>query len=121
MALCLAALPAEGADFALRGQWSITTPRIPDYQGVVLIDGQRRATWDSPQDHGRPARYLGYVRAADASRVEIMLTDRDSVRRVDCLIESSDLLHCHVVFANGRRSYMFALTRIGSGPASLVP
>lgn len=119
-ALLVLAMPAMAQDFPLRGQWNVTMPSNPNYVGVVLMDGQRRVTADSPNDSGRPARYLGYVRAADDLAVEMVLTDRVSVTKASCLRESSDLMRCHTTFADGKRSPAYILTRVGPGPAKLT-
>ena len=116
--LCLLACPAVAQD--LRGQWHITVPSQPGYTGTVLIDAQRRATWDSPADYGRPARFVGYVADADSMNVRILFTDRSAVVQARCAILSSDLMHCGLSFADGRKSPVFVLTRVGPGPHTLT-
>lgn len=116
------ALPAAAeSEFGFRGQWQITSGDRPHYIAVILIDGQRRATWDSPSDYGRPARFRGYVRVATDSRLEMVMTDSQAVVTLNCLIEASEMLRCHVAFADGSKSPLFVLTRVAGGPASLAP
>lgn len=117
-ALCLATLPAAAGD--LSGRWNVASPSRPGYEGVVLIDGQRRATWTAPEDAGRPAEYFGYVRFSDTSRVEMMMTNRAIVVRIDCSITSSDLLHCRTSFPDGKTSPMYTLSRVGDAPLRLT-
>lgn len=115
--LCLATVPAA-AD-SLQGHWNITVPKHPAYVGTVLIDSQRRATWDAPVDNGRPARYLGYVSEADSMKLKILLTNRYAVIKCDCSIMSSDLLYCVNTGPQGHKSAPIILTRVGPGPRVL--
>ncbi len=111
--------PADARDFALRGQWE---PRFPDttYVGIVLIDGERRVTWDSPKDQGQPAKYIGYVAEVTADRMMILLTNQVGVNKTYCDIRASDLLHCYILRAGGTRSDNFLMVRVGPGPATLI-
>lgn len=117
-ALCLAALPAAAGD--LSGRWNVTSAARPDYEAVVLVDEQRRVTWDSPNDVGRPAKFLGYIRFNDVLRIEIVMTDRTKVVHIDCLAAASEILHCHTTFPDGKKSPLYALTRVGSAPSRLT-
>lgn len=119
--LCLVAFGAQAASASLQGQWHITAASKPNYVGVVLIDVERRVTWDSPVDNGRPARYQGYIARLDETRVEMVLTDRAVVVRLDCRIQSSELLHCVTHFANGTTSPPYEMTRRAEGPKRLMP
>lgn len=120
-ALAFASPAIAAPDFALRGQWDISLSTDPTYVGVVLIDSQSRVTVDSPKDYGRPAKFMGYVRAMTPSRLEMVLTDRNTVVTINCLMQSNDLLHCNTTLANGQRNPVFTLSRVGPGPTSLIP
>lgn len=104
----------------LSGRWNITSRTIPDYEGFVLIDTERRVTWDAPADGGRPAKFLGYIKYSDASRAEMVMTDKVTVVRVECITEANDVLACYAIYANGTASRMFNLTRVGPTPARLI-
>lgn len=117
----LIAAPAWAQDADLRGQWKVTVPSQPTYSGTVLVDAERRATWNSPLDNGRPAKYQGYIAGLDGPKVEILLTDRVGVAHVHCMIQSSDLMVCHTVRDDGVRTAAYVLTRIGRGPDKLMP
>ena len=119
IALCLGSHAAWAAS-PLRGQWHVSATSIPDYVGNVLIDREGRATWDSPDDRGRPVTFRGYVSRLDRPRVEIAFTNGIRVTRTYCLIQSADLMHCHNVYGDGRTSDVFTLTRVGPGPANLL-
>lgn len=122
-ALCLVTLPiaAHPQSVDLRGQWQVRDPKQPSYVGVVLVDAERRATWDAPLDYGRPAKLHGYVAGLDAGAVEFIFTDREAVTRTRCTIQSSDLLHCRILFRDGAVTNTFALTRVGPGPVKIMP
>ncbi len=115
--LCLCALPASAQ--SLRGQWDVVLTNHPAYRGVVLIDAEHRATWDAPNDNARPAKFKGYV-SADGPRAQIILTDKSTVTKIQCAIQSSDLLHCHSFLADGQISDLIVLTRVGPGPSNLT-
>lgn len=124
LAACIALMlpaPGQAQDADLRGQWKVTVPSLPAYRGTVLIDAERRATLDAPSDGGRPAKYQGYVAGLDGAKVEIILTDRQSVAHLHCMIQSSDLLNCYVVRdADAGISTGFVLSRTGRGPDRLM-
>jgi hypothetical protein len=101
----------------LQGQWQITIPSRPAYNGLALIDAEHRATWDD----GNGPEFYGYVAQLDSMKAEIILTDRIGVVHTHCIIQSSDLLHCEHRYGNGRVSNRFVLTRIGPGPKTLLP
>ena len=101
----------------LRGQWQITIPSRPAYNGLALIDAEHRATWDD----GHGPEFHGYVAHFDNMKAEIILTNRVGVVHTDCTIKSSDLLHCKRRRRDGSFSNMFILTRRGPGPKTLLP
>lgn len=115
----LIAGPVWAEGFALRGQWET---RFPDatYVAIVLIDGERRVTVDSPKDQGRPAKYVGYVVEATATNLVIHLTDRAGVVKTYCDIRTSDMLHCYNIRAAGSRSDNFLMVKVGPGPHRLT-
>jgi hypothetical protein len=122
--LCLLMLgaPAYAADDCpLRGQWHVSATSSPNYVGIVLIDAERRVTWDSPLDFDRPARFQGYIVTIDSTKVDIALTDRTKVVHLNCKIESSDLLHCITLYRDGSFSPPYEITRKASGPKKLMP
>lgn len=121
MALIFALPAIAESEFGFRGQWQVTAAERPHYVAVILIDGQRRATWDSPSDNGRPAKFRGYVRAATETRLEMVMTDSKAVVTINCIIEASEMLRCQIAFADHSKSPAFALTRVGPGPISLAP
>jgi len=85
----------------------------------MLVDAEGRATYDSPMDAGRPARFVGYVERSDGSYVQILLTNRANVIRVNCMVQSNDLLQCQFFRDSGKVSDIFSLVRTGAGPTSL--
>ena len=101
----------------LQGQWRITFPSRPAYNGLALIDAEYLTTWDD----GNGPEFHGYVAHIDSMKAEIILTDRVGVVHTHCMIQSSDLLHCEHRYGNGRVSNRFVLTRIGPGPKTLLP
>lgn len=113
------ALPAMAEEFAFRGQWETRWPS-GKYVGIVLIDSERRATWDSPQDQGRPAKYVGYVAKVTATDIEMHFTDKAGVGKSFCEIRSSEMLHCYNVRPDGSRSANFLLVKVGPGPHRLI-
>lgn len=115
LGLCL----GGDADNALQGQWRIVVGSQPNYVGTVLVDAERRVTWDSPADYGKPAKFQGYVAVSDGEIVEFVLTNRSSVVRALCKLESSNLLHCYLAFKDRPQSPPFDLVRVGPGPAKL--
>lgn len=119
-ALVLLLLGAPAWAQSLQGQWHVRVPAHAAYVGVVLVDSQNRATWDSPSDHGRPAKYRGYVATLTGGNAELLFTDGLAVVRTVCQVQSSDLLHCYHRFKNGTTSEVFALARVGAGPVSLI-
>jgi hypothetical protein len=106
--------------FAFQGQWETRFPS-GNYVGIVLIDSERRATWDSPKDQGRPAKYLGYVAEAKNDRMVLHFTDRAGVGKTFCEIRSSEMLHCHNIRPDGSRSDNFLMVKVGPGPHRLTP
>lgn len=113
--LCLLAVPASAAE-GLRGQWQV---RSGSYTGIVLVDADGRATWDAPEDFGRPAKFLGYIARNDGVTAEIVFTDRKTVARIYCSIQSSEVLHCRARRPDAM-SEPFQLVRIGVGPMKLT-
>ncbi len=111
--------PVWAGDFPYRGQWET---RFPDasYMAIVLIDGERRVTVDSPKDQGRPAKYMGYIADATDKRLVIHLTDRAGVVKTYCDIRTLDLLHCYNIRAAGSRSDNFLMVKVGPGPHRLT-
>jgi len=104
-------------DNGLQGQWQITIPSRPAYNGLALIDAEYRTTWDD----GYGPQFHGYVAHTDSMEAEIILTDGVGVVHALCTIQSSDLLHCEHRYGNGRVSNLFVLTRTGPGPKTLLP
>lgn len=120
LALCLlVATPAIAQD--LRGQWNITAAHRPDYVGVVMIDSERRATWDAVVDEGRPAKFRGYVSRQDGPKVELLFTDGTQVVQAHCTMQSGDLWHCQNIRHDKSLSDPYLLTRVGPGPHRLIP
>lgn len=106
---------------SLRGHWEVRAPSIPDYVGIVLIDGAGRATWDSPNDRAKQATFIGYVARRDGPKVEMLFTNRVRVTRAHCVIQSADVLNCYNVYQSGAPSDGFMLVKIGPGPQNLMP
>jgi hypothetical protein len=115
----LIALPAWAEDFLFRGQWETQWPS-GKYVGIVLIDGERRVTVDSPNDQGRPAKFFGYVSEMAGNKLAFIVTDRAGVAATHCDIRSNELLHCHNVRADGTRSVNFLMVKVGPGPEKLT-
>jgi hypothetical protein len=120
LGLLATTVAANAQNHALRGHWEFRAPTAsPDYRGVMLVDAEGRATYDSPMDAGRPARFVGYVERSDGSYVQILLTNRASVIRANCRVQSNDLLECQFFRDSGKVSNIFSLVRTGAGPTSL--
>lgn len=111
--------PVWAQEFPFRGQWEVRHPD-PNYVAIVLIDGERRVTVDSPKDSNRPAKYMGYVAEAYDSALVIVLTDKTGVTRTYCGTRARSLLHCHVIRADGSRSDNFLMVKVGPGPHRLT-
>jgi hypothetical protein len=116
--LCLLALPVA-AQHPLQGQWLRETPSHPSYQATVVIDAQGRAVHDAKVDHVT-SHAIGYVKMT-TPRVEIVFTNRKEVSPLICHRESPDRMSCISVFPDGRISVPSIMTRVGPGPASLMP
>lgn len=117
MGLLILAGSSAHAQNALRGQWQVRF--TPDYIGVMLVDGSGRVTFDSPKDDGRPARFIGYVKAVDDARAHIIDTDQIDVAHTHCSRPSSDILDCRTTRADGSKSGRYLLVRVGPGPDRL--
>lgn len=121
--LCLLAPPAAGQGVSLQGQWDAIPPNHKT-SGTILIDAERRVTWDLHDDRRKTASYLGYVARVDAAGAEILLTDRSrnyGVVRLNCTIQSSELLHCFLIFGDGSsHSAPIIASKTGPGPARLT-
>ena len=104
--------------FDPRGHWEGTIPGYPGYTGAILIDSELRTTWDDGYGHG----WRGYVAHVDSTKVEFIITGGNAVAHADCMIESSDFLHCALRYVDGRvaKNPTF-LKRVGPGPKSLMP
>lgn len=111
--------PVWAQEFAFRGQWETRWPD-PNYVGIILIDGERRVTVDSPKDQGRPANYFGYVSEVKDTKLIFVVTDKSGVATTHCDIRSNDLLHCYVIRASGTRSPNFLMIKVGPGPHRLT-
>jgi hypothetical protein len=128
-ALCLfvlAVVPARAWNGeALQGQWSMFTTERSSLgpgirMGVVVIDAQGRATLNGADELGAmgAAKSRGYVKVNDTA-VEIILTNGIRVEHITCVLQSSDLLHCHwAISTGGTASAIF--TRVGPGPKDLT-
>lgn len=119
--LCLLAAPVHAEDCALRGQWNISLEGNPNYVGVILIDAEARVTLDAPVDFNRPARYQGYIAKIEGTKVDIALTDRKTVKHLNCKITGNDELHCITLYGDGSFSAPYVLTRKAPGPKKLMP
>lgn len=117
--LCLCALPAAAQN--LQGQWDVTAPGFPSYQGIALIDAEGRVTIDSPVDNGRPAKFRGYIDRRETTGIKIVLTDGNKVPFFFCATETTDRLHCYASRPDGSKSTAMLLTRVGPGPLTLAP
>lgn len=117
LALLCASTVAEAAS-PLQGQWLIDTAAEQGYVGIVLIDADGRAIWDSPRDAGRPAYFRGYV-ARLQPMTEFVFTNGVDVVHTYCTPLSADRMNCHNVRQKGP-SAPFDLKRVGPGPMSLL-
>lgn len=115
----LCAGPVWAQDFPYRGQWETRHPD-PAYVSVTLIDGERRVTVDSPNDAGRPAKYIGYVAEFTGVKLVLAVTDRSGVAKTHCDVRSLELLHCYVIRHGGARSENFLMVKVGPGPHRLT-
>lgn len=106
-------------NFPYRGQWEVRSVD-PNYVAIVLIDSERRATWDSPKDQGQPIKFVGHVFGFSDTHLSVHFTDRKVVSKMLCAILSSELLRCHILAANGSKSADFVLTKVGPGPHRLT-
>lgn len=115
--LLLCALPAGAQD--LRGQWDVETNN-KQASGTILIDTERRATWDIKDSHGRTTVLFGYASPKGAA-VEVTLTDRAGVYRLHCAAQSKELLHCFSHSLQAQEAHDgIILRRVGPGPAKLT-
>lgn len=115
------------ATFNPRGQWLAVMPAIPSYAATVLIDSERRVTWDArwdpkwdPKLHpGGVTRSRGYVQF-DNPTMDIIKGDGVDAGRLRCIVQSSDLLHCRGVRSDDKIGALSILTRVGPGPTTLL-
>lgn len=118
-ALCLYALPANAQ--SLRGQWDIETPNHEAFV-VLLIDGERRATWDWKSQRGPLLPLFGYVARTSGPEIVIPLTDRDQVIRLSCTVHSTDEWRCNAHFLKEQTAIDGLIARrVGPGPVTLAP
>lgn len=115
----LIAAPALAEEFPFRGQWEVRLPNS-DYVAIMLVDEDRRVTWDAPKDQGKPAIYRGYVAERTGATMVIVLTNGAAVTRSYCEARSRDLLHCHTIRADGSRSNNYLMVKVGPGPHRLT-
>ena len=120
MALALALLPVDAVAADLAGRWNVKIPENPGYEGVVLIDNERRVVLKAPLDNGKPADFVGYVKMSDIPQVQMLLTDKKIVSRIDCLAETDDMLRCRTTFANGQMTRLYVMQRVGAAPKTLL-
>ncbi len=114
---CLLALPVAAQSFSIQGKWKGTVAGYPDYVGGVMVDAERRTIW--VDDIGRSSR--GYVAHLDNTKVKFITTGIGLVAHIDCVIQSSDLLHCNGRYTDGRVfGAPFVLTRVGTAPRNLT-
>lgn len=115
--LCFSASVADAQ--SLRGQWDTKVVSRDHVFGALLIDAERRATWDISGD-GKTSSLIGYVKRIDGGTAEILLSNRADVYRLHCAIHSSDLLHCYVYLPNDGWRVDLVVTRVGPGPQNLT-
>ncbi len=115
--LCLCALPANAQ--SLQGQWDTKVVSRDHVFGALLIDAERRATWDISGD-GKTSSLIGYVKRADNGTAEILLSNREAVYHLRCAVHSIDLLHCYVHLPNDGWRVDLIVTRVGPGPQNLM-
>lgn len=126
MALCLVALPVVAtSQQAFSGVWKVTNRLDPTFKGVLLIDQEGRAIWETTWDpnyrekHGvRPvgigeAKSFGYIEPMEDGGFDIFLTDQTGVERDHCVPQKVDVMLC----AKGTTT----LNRVAPGPKSLMP
>jgi hypothetical protein len=116
VALCLLPLPAVAQN--LQGQWTSTASYLSGHNGILLIDAERRVTWDIHGEKGTTP-WIGYVARNDASAVDIPFTTKinNHVFHLHCTIQSSDLMHC---LLNDDPGSLTIMTRVGPGPRTLL-
>lgn len=119
LAILLVLLPWPTIAGQLQGQWEARLPNST-YKAIMLADSEGRLTMDSPNDGGRPAAFMGYVRRFDDVDLHAILTNRSLVSHLFCRVQSSDLLDCYVARADAA-SVRFLLVRVGKGPHRLRP
>ena len=117
LAFCLCPFSADGQ--GLRGQWDVTSTD-PNYSAVLLIDAERRATFDTPNGHGHMLQFRGYV-AQDQPGIKMVFTQGTIVMRMYCAAELSARMQCYVANPSGMISVPMFLIRVGPGPATLRP
>lgn len=115
----LIASPVMAQEFPFRGQWEVRHPDAT-YLGIVLIDGERRVTWDSPNDGGKPAIARGFAIEPTGGSLMLVLTNGAVVAKTYCDVRSSNLLHCHTARQSGMRSDNYMLVKTGPGPHRLT-
>ena len=104
---------------SLQGQWDSSTPSNPGYSGTALIDAQHRVTF-AWNNRGKEGNSFGYAKV-EFPKVEIFLTDRAAVSRFICSIVGPNRMECRGVMSDGQFTVPVVLTRVGPGPASLMP
>lgn len=114
---CLFAISAH-AESPLRGEWNLTLPSVPGYFAVMKVDAEGRVI--GVDDDGRESR--GYVAHADAASAEFVITERGTVSRIRCAVQSRDLLHCQGMYTTGAafRSMLILSRTERPGPKSLI-
>ena len=113
----MVATPAHGQS-PLQGEWKGTLPSVPGYVSTMKVDAEGRTIM--VDDEGREAR--GYVARVDTMSVEFIVTERGTVSRLQCSVQSRDLLHCHGKYTTGTayRSMVILSRTERPGPKSLV-
>lgn len=126
MALCLVALPVAAVNqHSFGGVWKITNRFDPTFKGVLLIDQEGRAIWETswdPEYRRRnnmtpvgigEAKSFGYIEATEDGGFNVILTDKSGVERSHCAPHKPDVVLC----AKGANM----LTRVAPAPKSLMP
>lgn len=124
LALCfLWPTAAAAANVAnLQGQWSIEMPSRPAYKGTLLIDAENRVTWNATTHDVVVGRSHGYVAVIDGPKVEIPITNRHTVHRAHCTLQSVDMMNCYMTFTHHDKvSAGIILRRVGPGPQKIMP
>ncbi len=101
----------------LHGHWQITMPSNDDFSGGLVIDAQGRVAYMATVNaKSWPA--VGYIARKTASRIEIPLTNTTtkSVARMRCSVQSTKLLTCDTVEADGQTSPQFYMRRSAAEP-----